>query len=59
MHVVVVELPAKAKTVGRYGMRVPGRRRIWSSATSPPTHPIDCGSQTEVASPIRTAWRLI
>ena len=46
MHVVVVESPAKAKTVGRYGMRVPGRRRIWSSATSPPTHPIDCGSQT-------------
>ena len=46
MNVVVVESPAKAKTVGRYGMRVPGRRRIWSSATSPPTHPIDCGSQT-------------
>ena len=46
MHVVVVESPAKAKTVGRYGMRVPGRRRIWSSATSPPTHPIGCGSQT-------------
>ena len=46
MHVVVVESPAKAKTVGRYGMRVPGGRRIWSSATSPPTHPIDCGSQT-------------
>ena len=47
MNVVVVESPAKAKTVGRYGMRVPGRRRIWSSATSPPTHPIDCGSQFE------------
>ena len=53
MNVVVVESPAKAKTVGRYGMRVPGRRRIWSSATSPPTHPIDCGSQT---SPFTSTW---
>ena len=27
-------------------MRVPGRCRIWSSATSPPTHPIGSGSRT-------------
>ena len=26
--------------------RVPGRRRFWSSATSPPTHPIGSGSRT-------------
>ena len=46
MNVVVTNRRPRLRHVGRYGMRVPGRRRIWSSATSPPTHPIDCGSQT-------------
>ena len=35
----------------RHGMRAPGRRRTWSSATSPPTHPIGSGSRTSPTSP--------